>query len=508
MTNIELREKPGVRRALPCGTRLPPTSLHAVSVSLPKLEDLVAYEEQRPEMLARVPSGYPRFHIHPFVTRLRLHAGEALGLGARDSAVVASERAARGVCAYAGLGAEVVHSFRDVWIVALPDDPDAAQRARSYVQHTGSGISSRRAEDLLVAEGVLEGRQQEEEIESGDGAAVVRGVLAEAYGATPGHVHLGNFGMSAMNAVYRAVTAMFAPSDRKEWVQFGWLFMDTIETLRKFPPEGAPSHAIHSPLMLGELEALLEARPGRIAGVVTETPSNPLLQTGDIARLRELCDRHGCALIIDATLGTPYNVDVLPYADAVVESLTKYASGSADLMLGAVIVNPAGGHAAALQELVARELDAPYWRDAARLAWRIRGYAARMERVNANTMALAELFASRPSVKRVRWAYQTESRRNYERIHRRPASPGGLITLELHMPLEAVYDRLELPKGPSLGAEFTLVGPYLYHAHYSLVRSAEGRSYLASKGLDPNLLRVSAGIEETSELIDAFAAVL
>lgn len=488
---------------LPCGTRLPPASAHAVSVSLPRLDDLIAYEEQRPEILERVRSGYPRFHIHPFVAQFRAHANDALGLGAKDSIVVSSEGAARRMCAYAGI-APSFKAFRDVWIVALPDDADAAQRARSFVQHTGSGISSRRAEDLLITEGLVAQRYDEEIDE--EGAAVVKSVLANAYGSTPDHVHLGSFGMSAVNAVYRAIPKIL--EGRAEWIQFGWLFMDTIETIRKFPPLDAENHAIHSPLQIEELENLLDARRGRVAAVMTETPSNPLMQTGDIARVRELCDRHGCALVIDATLGTPFNVDVLPYADVVIESLTKYASGSADLMLGAVIINPASRYASELQSRVPAELDPPYWRDAARLARRIRGYGDRMQRVNANTMALAEFFASRPSVKRARWAYQSESRHNFERIHRRPQSPGGIMTLELNVPLAEVYDRLELAKGPSLGAEFTLVGPYLYHAHYRLVSTDEGRRYLTSKGLDPNLLRVSAGVEETQDLIDAFAAVL
>ena len=488
---------------LPCGTRLPPASAHAVSVSLPRLDDLIAYEEQRPEILERVRSGYPRFHIHPFVAQLRLHANEALGLGAKDSIVVASEEAGRRMCAYAGI-APSLQAFRDVWIVELPEDADAARRARSFVQHTGSGVSSRRAEDLLITEGLVAERHREEIDE--EGAAVVRSVLAGAYGATPAHVHLGSFGMSAVNAVYRTIPRLF--EDRAEWIQFGWLFMDTIETIRKFPPLDAENHAIHSPLRIEELEELLDARRGRIAAVMTETPSNPLMQTADLARVRELCDRHGCALVIDATLGTPFNVDVLPYADVVIESLTKYASGSADLMLGAVIVNPASRFAGELQARLPAELDPPYWRDAARLARRIRGYGERMQRVNANTMALADFFASRPSVKRVRWAYQSESRRNFERIHRRPQSPGGILSLELAVPLAGVYDRLELAKGPSLGAEFTLVGPYLYHAHYGLVSTDEGRRYLTSTGLDPNLLRVSAGVEETQDLIDAFAAVL
>jgi cystathionine gamma-synthase len=314
--------------------------------------------------------------------------------------------------------------------------------------------------------------------------------------------------MNAIYATYRSFTQLQEPSARPEWIQFGWLFMDTIEMLRKLHPPDVATHAIHSTLHLEALEALLRDRGGHIAGLFTEVPSNPLMQTPDVERLRELADQYGFAVIIDTTLGTPYNVDVLRYADAVVESLTKYASGSADLMMGAVIVNPRSRFAGELQEQLPRFLERPWRRDLARLAFRIGGYRERIQRVNKNTMALVDFFSGSKAVKRVRWAYEAQSLRNFEKVHRAPQSPGGIMTLELNVPLATVYDRLPLAKGPSLGADFTLVGPYLYHAHYALVSTEEGRAYLRDKGLDPNLLRVSAGLEETSDLIAAFSEAL
>jgi cystathionine beta-lyase/cystathionine gamma-synthase len=142
------------------------------------------------------------------------------------------------------------------------------------------------------------------------------------------------------------------------------------------------------------------------------------------------------------------------------------------------------------------------------MAFRISGYADRMKNVNRNTLALVEFFQRRKAVKVVNWSYQDRSRRNFEKIQRAPESPGGIITLELLVPLQSVYDPLRLAKGPSLGAEFTLVGPYLYHAHYSLVANEEGRRFLRASGLDPDLLRVSVGVESQDELIETFAEVL
>jgi cystathionine beta-lyase/cystathionine gamma-synthase len=492
---------------LPCGARIP-SSVHAVSVSLPLLSDLIGYEEQRPEMLEKVRSGYPRFHTHPFVSRLLQLADERLALHGRPTLAAASVRGATLLCQYAGIPLSAITTFRDIVIVALPDDPEAAKRARSFLQHTGSGISSRLAEDLLIAEKVFPGPMQEEETFTGDAETEVRDALGRAYGTEGRYVHLGPFGMNAIYAAYRSLSQIQEPSRRREWIQFGWLFMDTIETLRKLHPPEVENHAIHSTLHLEMLETLLRDRGGGIAGLFTEVPSNPLMQTPDVERLRELADRYGFAVVIDATLGTPHNVDVLQYADAVVESLTKYASGSADLMMGAVVVNPRSRFAGELQEQLPRFLERPWRRDVARLAFRIGSYRERMQRVNKNTMALVEFFSRSKGVKRVRWAYEAQSLHNFEKVHRAPQSPGGIMTLELNVALATVYDRLRLAKGPSLGADFTLVGPYLYHAHYPLVSTEEGRSYLHDKGLDPNLLRVSAGIEETSGLIAAFSEVL
>lgn len=66
----------------------------------------------------------------------------------------------------------------------------------------------------------------------------------------------------------------------------------------------------------------------------TECPSNPLLATPDFRTLRALADQHDFLLVIDATIGNMCNVDVLPYADIVVHSLSKIFSGRGDVTGG------------------------------------------------------------------------------------------------------------------------------------------------------------------------------
>ena len=55
-----------------CGQTLPIDNVHAVSVSMPKIQDVIDYENQTPEILEIIKSGYPRFILHPYLKQLAL----------------------------------------------------------------------------------------------------------------------------------------------------------------------------------------------------------------------------------------------------------------------------------------------------------------------------------------------------------------------------------------------------------------------------------------------------
>lgn len=58
---------------IPLGNSLPLNNPHAVSVSLPKLEDVIGYEENNPETIAQLKNGYPRFFKNKLVSQLENH---------------------------------------------------------------------------------------------------------------------------------------------------------------------------------------------------------------------------------------------------------------------------------------------------------------------------------------------------------------------------------------------------------------------------------------------------
>lgn len=84
---------------------------------------------------------------------------------------------------------------------------------------------------------------------------------------------------------------------------------------------------------LDQLSASL-ATGMKIQALFCEIPSNPLLHTPDLHRIRELADQYGFCVVCDETLGTYVNVDILPYVDVAITSLTKIFSGGSDVMGG------------------------------------------------------------------------------------------------------------------------------------------------------------------------------
>lgn len=84
---------------------------------------------------------------------------------------------------------------------------------------------------------------------------------------------------------------------------------------------------------LDELEALLKSGQ-RIRALFCEVPCNPLLESSDLLRVRALADEYGFVVACDETLGTFVNIDLLPYADVLMTSLTKIFSGASNVMGG------------------------------------------------------------------------------------------------------------------------------------------------------------------------------
>ena len=90
-----------------------------------------------------------------------------------------------------------------------------------------------------------------------------------------------------------------------------------------------------------QLELALDAGT-RISGLFCEFPSNPLLISPDLERLRELADEHEFLLACDDTVAGFSNLDLHRPGgvDFTLSSLTKQFAGSGNVMGGALVLNP------------------------------------------------------------------------------------------------------------------------------------------------------------------------
>ncbi|WP_175278880.1 PLP-dependent transferase, partial [Prescottella equi] len=71
-----------------------------------------------------------------------------------------------------------------------------------------------------------------------------------------------------------------------------------------------------------------------------ETPTNPLLNVGDIAAISEVAQAAGAKLVVDNTFASPYLQQPLQLgADIALHSTTKYIGGHSDVVGGALVTN-------------------------------------------------------------------------------------------------------------------------------------------------------------------------
>lgn len=472
---------------------------------------VIAYEEGCADTAEQLKTGYPRFKRHPHIERAARLLAERTGAAGRALFPVCSRAAAGDTLAYAAAkDARIDAAPGDAWFLVsiAAGETDAAERAKRFLQHTGVQISSRQAEDFLVGAGELK-ETEPEELFAGDAASRIVSALAPYFApATAGDITLCRAGMNAVYAAFRATLDLQRARGRTIWLQLGWLYLDTPAILKKFLGADERYEFFGDVFDFAALEKFFAENSGKIAGIITEYPTNPLLHTGDIGKLSALCAKHGVVRIFDPSSAGVVNVDVLPYADVVVASLTKYSGNAGDVMSGVIAVNPSSPFAGELRAGVKKYAEPGYARDIARLAAQIGRMESVADAINANTVKLAAWLETHPAVKRVHWAYSEKSAAHYAKIARGPARPGSLFTIELRGPAGAFYDRLRCAKGPSFGTTFTIVCPFAYLAHYDLVTNAEGRAELLARGLDPELMRIAVGAEPFEEIRAVFQEAL
>lgn len=483
-----------------------PESTHAVSVALPTWRDNVGYEEGDPRVVDRLRAGYPRFVYHPLCRALFAGCLQRWGRPGENCLAYSSDSSAARFSTWMKERADADVRVVDVGLheVRAAFFPiDHAAEAKAFWQHSGEGVSSRRAEAVLRA------------WEPGDGASATEGAppserdqgskrrlreqVAESVGVPADCVWLFPCGMNAGFQAHRVLLDLFP---RRRSVQFGFPYVDTLKIQEKRGP-GALFFRRADAADLVRLAGAVAREP--ISALYTEFPSNPLLGSPDLSALQELSQRYDFPLVVDDTVASCLNVSLTSVADVVWMSLTKYFSGTGDVTGGALILNPQSRYASSFREGLQRTFDDLLFDpDAEVLERNARDAGERMRRVNANAERLADFLHDHPLVERVHFP-KFCGRETYERFVRPGAGYGGLISIDLKDAARrapAFFDALRVCKGPNLGMGYTLACPYTVLAHYGELDFAE------ACGVSRWLVRVSVGLEEPEDLIARFDEAL
>ena len=261
----------------------------------------------------------------------------------------------------------------------------------------------------------------------------------------------------------------------------------------------------------GDYAAMEAAIGPRTKFLISESPTNPHLSVIDVERFAALGRRHGVATMIDATLCTPYNLQPLAGGvDFVLHSATKYLGGHNDLLAGAVI-----GRAELLEPVrrlrgIMGGINSPH--NAYLLERGLKTLALRMERHNANGLAVARFLVGHPRVERVLYP-GLESHPCHDIAKRTMRGCGGLVTFMLRgadggpadwRETAAVIDAVRIPRiGPSLGGVESLIEQPLVMSYWNY--SPEER---ASFGIPDNMIRLACGIEDADDLVADLAQAL
>lgn len=469
------------------------------------MADVRGYEENEPRVIEALKSGYPRFVVHEYVQRLIDFYAEREGLVGRYVVLVSGRRASDDLLGWLGSGFEKQEVEHSVYLVCCNSaDEQRSHDLRKFVQHTGCGISSRQAEDLLIRHKLLDVRFQEESF-VGNASTKVEAELSERIGCRESDVLVCASGMNAFYAGFRAVQEFQQSRKRGVWLQLGWLYLDSGKILEQFLGDGERLECIYDVFDIETVLERIRELGDSLSAVVVECPSNPLVRVCELRRIAEAVREQGGIMIVDPTIASVYNVDVLPFADLLVTSLTKYASIEGDIMMGALAVNPASKFYGDLVLRTSSFYVPPYTRDLARLAKEMASAPGVIERMNANALKLCAFLRNHPAVKKIYCAGCSE---HIEEVSRQEGPVGAVVSIELAGDMEKFYDNIRLMKGPSFGTRYTLLCPFMYLAHYDLVTTEEGRAHLESVGIHPELVRISVGEEDYDAIEEVFREAL
>lgn len=247
-----------------------------------------------------------------------------------------------------------------------------------------------------------------------------------------------------------------------------------------------------------DAESFAKAINPKTAAVLIESPANPLLSITDIQAVSRLAHERGVLVVVDNTFMSPYlQKPLLLGADVVVHSATKYLAGHSDVVAGLAVVrdDELVERLAFIQNATGGVLGP---QDSWLLVRGIKTLAVRMERHLSNAAAVADSLRGLRGIKRIYWP-GFDDFPGHDVQASQAEGFGALISFELDVSydINVFLESLHLVTlAESLGGVESLICHPATMTHAAIPREVREKM-----GITDNLVRLSVGIEKTSDII-------
>jgi cystathionine gamma-synthase len=248
-------------------------------------------------------------------------------------------------------------------------------------------------------------------------------------------------------------------------------------------------------------EALRAAiRPGETRLVWIETPANPLWSVTDIAAAGEIAHAAGALLAVDSTAATPVLTRPLALgADLVMHSATKYLNGHSDVIAGSLTT---ARKDAFWERLVAARSGGGAILGGFEAFLLLRGMRTlfpRVERACRSAQQIAEALSAHPRVREVLYPGLPTHPGHVTAARQMEGGFGGMLSIRVTGGAEAAIAaaaKVEVwQRATSLGGVESLI------EHRASIEGSDSP-------VQPDLLRLSVGIEHPDDLIGDLDAAL
>ena len=298
-------------------------------------------------------------------------------------------------------------------------------------------------------------------------------------------------GLSAIDAIMK----LFSPGD--EIISTNDLYGGSYRLFEKVFKKFGLKFVFTDLRNLNEIENLISSKTKLIW---VETPTNPMINIVDIEGLSKICKTNNLLLAVDNTFSTPFLQKPIDLgADIVMHSATKFLAGHSDVILGLLALsNDELAEKLFFMQNSSGAICGPM--DSFLTLRGIKTLHVRMQRHCENARVIANYLKKHDKVDNVYWP-GFENHPNHNIAKSQMNDFGGMISFTVKGNFDLVKRITSSFKvftlAESLGGVESLVNHPATMTHASIPKEERNKI-----GITDNLIRLSVGIEDISDLVD------